>query len=595
MSNLPTSDDSSSGAYEDRLKKVEAENEALRERIDALEVRLGEDDTEADTAASAQGRLPSVSRRGALIGLGGLASLGLARPASANQHAGRYLASNQGKLNFTGAAEWENEGQFTNTASGPHSVVGGGKDNEATGERAVVSGGGLGGQSAEGNIASETASTVGGGEGNKATGPWTTVSGGLGNEATKHWATAGGGVDCEALDYYTTVGGGGNNSARGRWSTVAGGGGNHVYDENGTIAGGGNNRVGTDNDEAQDATHATVGGGHENEASGKLAVVSGGGKWEDGLEPVGGNTASGLVSTIGGGSNNTATTQYSTVGGGHHNLAGTLEDVGGNFATVAGGRNNTARGHSSAIGGGSQNDITAQFSTVSGGHDNDVYGEFATLGGGSLNRIYGDFATIPGGQENTAKGEVSVAAGRKASADHDGAVVIGDSTDTKISSSSQDEMCVQQDLKAKSVSKEAVAAKMTLSSPQTIPDDDDEHKIEFDNVRFDHFRWADTSNHVFTVSGPATLLVGVNPSWRVIGTDDMYVFNIRENDDVLASKEKFHGEHGSSPIHYMSMATYVPEGTTSDFSVTAVLFSGNGSSDLEVDPGKNEFWVIKQG
>jgi hypothetical protein len=52
----------------------------------------------------------------------------------------------------------------------------------------------------------------------------------------------------------------------------------------------------------------------------------------------------------------------------------------------------------------------------------------ATVGGGQNNTASGDYSTVPGGSRNTAGGAGSFAAGRSATASHDGSFVWGDGT-----------------------------------------------------------------------------------------------------------------------------------------------------------------------
>ncbi|MGE3802838.1 MAG: hypothetical protein AB7H80_17620, partial [Candidatus Kapaibacterium sp.] len=89
-----------------------------------------------------------------------------------------------------------------------------------------------------------------------------------------------------------------------------------------------------------------------------------------------GNTASGLLSKVGGGILNTASGELSTVSGGAANTASGVN------STVGGGRNNTASGDSS---------------TVGGGLENTASGAGSTVGGGFLNAVAGDYSVIPGG------------------------------------------------------------------------------------------------------------------------------------------------------------------------------------------------------
>ncbi len=112
---------------------------------------------------------------------------------------------------------------------------------------------------------------------------------------------------------------------------------------------------------------------------------------------------------------------FTTVGGGRGNLAGSEDGATGTalFATVAGGEENTAGGTDSTVGGGANNLASGHGATISGGE-----GNLAT----SLS------ATVPGGIFNSAIGNYSLAAGRRAKANHAGAFVWADSTDADVTS-----------------------------------------------------------------------------------------------------------------------------------------------------------------
>ena len=163
----------------------------------------------------------------------------------------------------------------------------------------------------------------------------------------------------------------------------------------------------------------------------------------------GANTATGGVqgATIGGGGDvgtaNTVTDDFGTVSGGQTNRAGdnvgTTSDApyaavgGGNqnvasgpAATVGGGDRNTARGGAITIAGGFLNTATGEKSTIAGGNKNNTPGNRATVGGGDNNTASGTFPDVPGGLLNEANGVASLAAGRQAKANHDGAFVWAD-------------------------------------------------------------------------------------------------------------------------------------------------------------------------
>ena len=113
------------------------------------------------------------------------------------------------------------------------------------------------------------------------------------------------------------------------------------------------------------------------------------------------------TSNIGGGANNHITWSNATIGGGILNTASMSE------AVVSGGAGNTASGAASA---------------VLGGAGNVSSGDYSTATGGLYNTAFGNKSTVPGGESNYAAGTHSLAAGYRASANHDGAFVWADHT-----------------------------------------------------------------------------------------------------------------------------------------------------------------------
>ena len=202
--------------------------------------------------------------------------------------------------------------------------------------------------------------------------------------------------------YGATIGGGGVTlfpnviSGTGNFATVSGGILNFALKDSATIGGGVENIA--------DGNDATVGGGFLNTASGEEATVGGGF----------GNQANGFIATIGGGNQNSTAGQYATVGGGTHN---------------------SASGAGAFVGGGGFNGTNSAGNTASG--------IATTVGGGYDNRASGNWATIPGGFGNGAAMTYTLAAGRRAQANHDGAFVWGDSTDADIHSSGKDQFIVR--------------------------------------------------------------------------------------------------------------------------------------------------------
>jgi hypothetical protein len=283
----------------------------------------------------------------------------------------------------------------TQVASGPYSVIGGGRQNTASGQYATVGGGRENTASAQyatvgggqENTANGQHATVGGGQENTANGQHATVGGGQENTASSGYATVGGGQENTASSGYATVGGGRENTASSGYATVGGGRENTASGEAATVGGGWQNTA--------NGQYATVGGGYFNTAGGDLATVGGGQ----------GNNASGAAATVGGGVDNTASGDHATVGGGRKNTAS------GDHATVGGGIRNTASGAAATVGGGDDNNASGPYATVGGGYTNLASGKYATIGGGYQNTASGYSATVGGGLENTASGNYSVVPG----------------------------------------------------------------------------------------------------------------------------------------------------------------------------------------
>ncbi|MGH2724648.1 MAG: tail fiber domain-containing protein, partial [Actinomycetota bacterium] len=160
-------------------------------------------------------------------------------------------------------------------------------------------------------------------------------------------------------------------------------------------------------------------------------------------------TAGALGATIGGGGDsgnpNRVTDDYGVVAGGRNNRAGndggTTSDR--SSATVGGGSGNTASGQVSTVGGGSANTASGFIATVAGGGGNIADGPVATVGGGTANAASGIDATVPGGNGNTAAGNFSLAAGRQAKANHNGAFVWADNTPADFASTADGEFAVR--------------------------------------------------------------------------------------------------------------------------------------------------------
>jgi hypothetical protein len=117
-------------------------------------------------------------------------------------------------------------------------------------------------------------------------------------------------------------------------------------------------------------------------------------------------------------------------------------------ATISGGGEfdfpNQVTGEFGTIGGGSDNTVgSSRHATVGGGNTNTASGQNATIGGGANNLASGAFGTVPGGSFNRAQGQYSLAAGRNAKANHDGAFVWGDSTGANVASTTANEFTIR--------------------------------------------------------------------------------------------------------------------------------------------------------
>lgn len=127
-------------------------------------------------------------------------------------------------------------------------------------------------------------------------------------------------------------------------------------------------------------------------------------------------TSAAVGSTVAGGGRGTLPNRvqdsYCTIGGGLGNTAG-FGDLSGRFATIGGGADNLAN---------------ASFATVAGGSTNWAKGQASAVMGGSSNIAFGPRSAVLGGFSNTAAGAVSLAAGTRAKADHDGSFVWADNS-----------------------------------------------------------------------------------------------------------------------------------------------------------------------
>ncbi len=111
-----------------------------------------------------------------------------------------------------------------------------------------------------------------------------------------------------------------------------------------------------------------------------------------------------------------------TISGGEANSTGASSS----HATVGGGFNNQVFSFFDVVAGGSSNVAGGIASTIAGGQGNEAGDSYTSIGGGRSNEATARGATIPGGEQNVAQGEMSLAAGYRAQALHDGAFVWSD-------------------------------------------------------------------------------------------------------------------------------------------------------------------------
>jgi hypothetical protein len=108
--------------------------------------------------------------------------------------------------------------------------------------------------------------------------------------------------------------------------------------------------------------------------------------------------ASGIRSTLGGGTGNTASGNQSTVAGGTSNLAS------GSDSTIGGGSSNTASSSHSFVGCGTSNTASGSFSFIGGGASNTASGQYSTVAGGDTNSATSTVSFVGGGARGTTRG-----------------------------------------------------------------------------------------------------------------------------------------------------------------------------------------------
>jgi hypothetical protein len=343
-------------------------------------------------------------------------------------------------------------------------TISGGATNRVDGNYGAIGGGAL-------NVVTNY-SFVGGGSRNRALSDDTVIGGGEANTILNYnglgfsigslHSGIGGGLSNRIVGAEaSTIGGGRDNSLQAVSAhtvfhgTISGGRGNSILPDSfsshsSTVGGGMSNVIHT-------AGSATIGGGSENILflEGNSATIAGGAR----------NSINGDSSVIAGGEANSvlSLSDHASIGGGRANSILDSSD----YATIAGGQGNSVWGFArhSTIGGGVTNKITdavyavvgggatnrindgAHFATIGGGRQNSILANsmYSTIGGGSSNTVSGDYAVVPGGFQNSAEGNLSLAAGRRAIAQHNGTFVWADDTDADFSSTASKQFAVRAD------------------------------------------------------------------------------------------------------------------------------------------------------
>lgn len=224
---------------------------------------------------------------------------------------------------------------------------------------------------------------------------------------------------------YSVVLGGNANDTTGQYSSIVGGLTNVITNgqKSGISAGELNtiysnfSFIGAGLQNTGSGDYSVIGGGIQNQTLGSGSFIGGGGNFGG---KYGGNTASGLVSTIAGGSFNIASGNESTIGGGFSNTAsGQGSTIGGGLGNIASGsysgvlsgESNIARGEYSGIIAGFTNSIQSGGirSVILGGRDNEILASGSVILGGSNNDITvnGNFSSIIAGNQITVNREIT--------------------------------------------------------------------------------------------------------------------------------------------------------------------------------------------
>ncbi len=134
---------------------------------------------------------------------------------------------------------------------------------------------------------------------------------------------------------------------------------------------------------------------------------------------------------------------YGAVTGGIANRAGSDDGnpTNAQYATVVGGHSNTATGFRSVVIGGGYNNTTN--GTIIGGSGNNATGAASIIIGSTDSTASGTVSSVVGGQNNAAAGPYSLAAGYRAKANHDGALVFSDHSEADFASTAANQFLVR--------------------------------------------------------------------------------------------------------------------------------------------------------
>lgn len=389
-----------------------------------------------------------------------------------------------GAANVISAGDAVVAGGRQNRVSGANGNIGGGRSNVVSAEFSVVAGGLL-------NRATTGYAAVGGGSENTAAGRNSTVAGGEGNVASGRQSAVGGGWQNKALGQFSTVAGGGFNTASGLASFAAGQTAQANHDgsfvwadlSSGALASTAPNQfliraaggVGIGTASPQAALHvngsARVNALRIGDAATPGHVLTtdanGNGTWQSGVTDehiqaviaASSGPGSGLNADLLDGLEATAfapaahqhDAQYWRLGGNSGVAPNAYLGTAGSQALNFGVNGQIALRliptavSPNILGGHAGNTVDAGVvgAVVAGGGGetggNSAAGDFTTVSGGSGNVAAGMFATVPGGRDNTAAGDHSFAAGRRAQANHNGAIVLADGRDADFASTAANE------------------------------------------------------------------------------------------------------------------------------------------------------------